>query len=214
MALSSREKQTVLVGGVTALLVAVVTWGILPLRHSWCRMGDELAPKVQALREARARLDRRQTLLARRVRLVKQMGWLVPPDEEQEDPAEESKPGNPDAKPPDAASDAERKADARPPERPGFEAELEKTAGKCKVELKSLVGERDRPGADLTCFQRQAFRVEAEAKPEAVVALLHALEKGPRLVRVDELTVRRDVSKPGPAKITFQVAAYERTTEP
>ena len=219
--------------GVAAILaIAVVAWAILPLWDSWCRMGDELAPKVQALQRARERLERRRTLLARRARLVKQIGWVAPPIEEPEKRSKESgggdaapKPRNgppnaeakPNAGPPETEAkpnsgppNAEAKPNAKPPERAGFEAELEKAAAKSKVQMKSLVGEKARPGVRLTCFKPRLFRLEAEAKPEALVALLHALEKGPRLVRVDELVLRQDVEKPGPLKVTLQVAAYER----
>jgi hypothetical protein len=226
MALGSREKRTVMIGGAAVLVIALLKWGIAPLWGSWCDMGDELAPKVQALQRTRERLERRQALLARRARLVKQIGWVSPPDEKpdngvgkgkdteaapalggsaaktEERPAAKSE-GN-------SATKAQGDSAAKPPERTGFEAELEKAAGKCKVDLKSLVAEKARPGERLTCFEQEVFRVEAEATPEALVALLHALEKGPRLVRVDELTVRPDTSKPGPAKVTLQIVAYAR----
>jgi len=172
-----------------AAAIAIVAWGVVPLGKCWRRMGDELAPKQAALAQAQERLDRRTALLARRAGLIRQIGYVAPPA---------------------TTADADGKGVADGAARTGFEAELEKTAGQCEVDLKSLVGERVRPGQSASRYEERAFRVEAEATPDALVAFLHALEKGPRLVRVDELILRQDTQKPGPAKVTLQVAAYER----
>jgi hypothetical protein len=45
---------------------------------------------------------------------------------------------------------------------------------------------------------------------QALVKLLHALEKGPRLLRIEDVKIKQDLAKAGQMSVTMGVLAYER----
>ena len=77
MKLNERDRRAVRVGGVLALVVAVVIYIVLPIGRHWVRMGDELEPKLDYVDRLRERVDDQRAMLARRARLVRQMGALA-----------------------------------------------------------------------------------------------------------------------------------------
>ena len=116
-------------------------------------------------------------------------------------------PPNKDDKPePDKESKPEKKKE---PERTAIEAELEKTIKKCGGRIK-LMSAKTAPQAQLAYFKPVMLQVDMDAKIDALVKTLHALEKGPRFIRVDSLTINQDAKKPGAMSVSMDLVAYER----
>jgi len=228
MSLSKRERYMLTGGAVVVALTVLIAWGTLPLARKWGELGRELEPKLAALALLEERTERHEALLARRSRLVRDVGLLVEPTEEPEETKQEEEPehqagddaaepeesedqtgenAKPDGEePPRPAEQAEPK-----PEAPALEALLEKAVKEAGGRVK-LISARKSPGRSMALqhFEMVALQVETDLSAQSLTKLLHALEKGPRFVRVDELKLHHDFKKPDALGITLSVVAYDR----
>ncbi|MCK4284373.1 MAG: hypothetical protein KAX44_08660, partial [Candidatus Brocadiae bacterium] len=101
MELSKREKHMLIAGASAVALIVLMAWVILPLGRAWSRLGDELRPRLRAVAILRDRAERQEALLARRARLVRQVGSLLHAPEpadagrpQRKGPSEESQDGS------------------------------------------------------------------------------------------------------------------------
>ena len=58
-----------------------------------------------------------------------------------------------------------------------------------------------------------ALQADVECNTESLVKLLHALEKGERFARVDDLKIHHEMKKPDALSVTLRILAYERQGE-
>ena len=217
MKLARREKRTAIIGTAVAALTVLITWVLLPSGREWSALGDQLGPKLRQLRVLQARADGQRALLARRARLIRQVGSLLDPADARVSSAQKedggsgqtggegTKPGENTADRTASDPDGAIKAGGQ-----RMEAELEKIFKQCgaKMQLVSPKGV-PRGGEPLKYFKMISLRIDGEAQVESLVKTLHALEKGPRLIRVDRLEVHQDLNKPGALSVTLEIAAYE-----
>jgi len=212
--LSQREKVMLIGGGSIALVVALTAWLILPLHHRWTDLGRRLEPDLCALETMRERTDRLQHLLARRQRLIREMGRLVEPEPEPEQKEEaEQQPGPPaeGGKPPNTDDRSEAPEPADKPNGYELEAEVEKVFKECGAGLKLLSAKRlSRLGLRPEQYEMIGLQVETETKVESLIKLLHRIEKGQRFMRVDRLKLRHNPGKPLAVTATMELVAYER----
>ncbi len=205
MHMSRREKITLIAGAVVAGLTVLIAWGVVPLARHWSELGQRLEPRLETLSALRERTQQRGSLLVRRDRLAGQIGLLAgPPPTE---PAEQK----PDA---EEGKDTEEKPPENPAELPELEARLEKVFQGAGANIKSLTVKRiSRLGLKPEHFRPVGFQVETETKIDSLIKLLHALEKGPRFMRVDRLRLHHEENKPTQVRVSLDIVAYERVSE-
>jgi hypothetical protein len=200
-------------GAAVAALTVLIMWILLPLAERWSALGARLHPELQALERLEERVARRQALQSRRARLVRQLGYLYPPSQPAEDDEQEGAEGpkNTEAGDPEPSEAPKQEGSGKgTPAPPALEAELEKAAKECGVGVKRISAERNsRASGRGRRLRIRTLRIEAECTMDALVKLLHALEKGPRFVRVESLKVRHDLKKPLAVKVTIEASAYE-----
>ncbi len=149
MKLSHREKRVLYIGAAAAGLTILITWVLLPLGREWSRLGRELEPKLGQLELLQARAQRQEALLARRARLIRQVGSLLAPapgaakgqQEKGDEPPGKAKEPSAEEKESENPSDPGAvKTDKAPG--PGVEAELEKIFKKCQAKIKLVVAKK------------------------------------------------------------------------
>jgi hypothetical protein len=189
-----------LVGGTVAGATVLLFWVVMPTWNSWASMGEELAPKVRELELLCDRAERADSLIARRARLVRELGVLC---QWQKAEAE-----------PDSGTDAEGGGDEEAePVRTPIETEIEKIAkgAGARIKLISVAGV-PRVGARMRYFRIVSYQLDVETNTGGLFKMLHGLENGPRFMRLESLRLRHDLSKPDAVGATLQVVAYESTT--
>ena len=180
-------------------LTVLVNWAVLPLARKWSQVGRQLEPRLRVFEELKRRAEEPERLLASRERLVRQMGSLVSRSQPQEG--------------------AEGKEGADPgkgskPSPPALAAQVEKSFKECGAKIKVVTARKvPRRSAPLNHFKMVGLSVQAEGNVDAIVKTLHALEKGPRFMRVEELKIHHDVKKPGVLSVTLDIVAYEPADE-
>ena len=204
MKLSGRERYMMIGGGIIAGVVVVVNWLALPLYRSWAELGEQLAPKLALLEKLEDRVDRRDALLARRARLSRQMGSLLGQAENSTAGKNNKKPhhgSNPGHKP-------EAKSNSQPEPR-SLEVEIAEMAKKSGAKLQLVYSRKtSRRARELKYFREVALHVEASGKAGSIAKMLHRLEKGQRLIRVDSFELHRKPDDRSPVNITLEVVAY------
>ena len=202
MSLTAREKRTVLIGGIVAALLIVVSVVLAPLARRWAELGSELAPKLVRVEALRQRAHRCQLLVARRNRLARQLGSVLGSGLAEQ--------GHPSGSAGGAKAGGE-------PDAPGggafsFAAHLERVAKSAKVKVKRIsVGKRPAGEKGLKHFAPVTLQVNADGNIQALIKLLHGLEKGERLARVDRFSLKQDLKKPGALALTLDVVGYAPT---
>jgi hypothetical protein len=221
-----------IVGGALVGLTVLIAWMVIPLGRKWREMGRQLSPRLETLASLQERAEQRGSLLVRRDRLAKEIGVLVtpPPGAVEETDAEADnqeggeKPEEADRDDAEAREQAQEKEQEpeekeapepeKGPQAPELEAKLEQTFASAGAEMKLLTVKRvSRFGLRPEHFRMVGFQVETETKIESLVKLLHALEKGPRFMRVDRLRLRHEEGKPGRVSVSMEIVAYEQVAE-
>jgi len=216
MKLSRRERRTAAIGAVVAGLTILIAWVLLPLGQSWRRLGRQLDPELRMFAVLRSRADQQEHLLARRARLARQLGSLLgggktaggtegktdPPSPKQPSPSPET-PRPAEGKPTDESSPAST------PETRRLEAELETIIGKAGAKIRGMSARKSPTSATrLKYFRTVVLQVETANKVDSLVKMLHALESGPRFIRVHRLKLHRDLKKPNELSITMDILGY------
>ncbi|MFO8008148.1 MAG: type II secretion system protein GspM [Candidatus Brocadiia bacterium] len=223
MELSKREKWMLKVGGAVAVLTILIAWGVVPLARRWATLGQRLAPQREALAALREKADRREAMLGTRARLVRRLGTLTAREPEGEGNEGDRKPdqegghsGDAPEKP-QPGGDVARNEIGPPPDRVQkggrgeFQAQIERVFQESGAPLKVLSATRaSAMGVRLEHFRVVAYQVETETNVESLIKILHAMEKGPRFVRVDRLKVRHPLEQPRAVSVTMEIVAYER----
>ncbi|MCP4644728.1 MAG: hypothetical protein GY851_30080 [bacterium] len=122
--------------------------------------------------------------------------------------ASPEKPGTP---PKPEKGDAPKKEE-KPPEPAGVSVatHVQQAAGKAGVKITRITPRhRSVGGKKGKHFRPVAMQVSLEGNIKNVIALLHALEKGERFVRVEQFQLRRDIKKEDKVDATLDVLAYE-----
>lgn len=206
MTLTAREKQTVLIGAIVAAVLIGGSVVLAPLARRWGELGGELAPKLERVSALRQRAHRCDLLVARRNRLVRKLGSLLGAQatEKGNRPGPTGGPGPGGGPAAPAAQAAELSTGAY-----SFAAHLDRVAKSAKVKVKRI-STKKRPSGEkgLRHFEPVALQVTAEGNVQALVKLLHGLEKGERLVRVERLNLSQDLKKRGALTITLDVVGY------
>ena len=261
MNLTSKEKKTIVAGGVAAGLTLLIAYVIVPLMQEWGRLGDVLGPKLEYVQKLRERLRAQSALLARRDELSKKLGSVLGP-EAYTPPKESEKPrsGKAGSKGPKGSEDSKQAANKDGPAKPesthtAKAPEAKGEPGKPKPDQKKPNAKRpakDEPKPEkakkkdtaptgisvATHLERLAKKsgvklnkvtprkpsrrckgdkhigpvgltIGFEANIQSLIKLLHALEKGERLVRVEQAEFRRDLKKPQNIQVTLYVVGYE-----
>ena len=197
MKLSGRERYMMIGGAIIAGAVIVINWIALPFYRSWAELGEKLAPKLALLEELEERVDKRDALLARRARLSRQMGSLLG--------GKKVEKGNSGGNPgPDSKGGGSSAPNPR-----SLEVEVAEMAKKSGAKLQLVYSKKpSRKARKLKYFREVALHVEASGKMESVTKMLHKLEKGDRLIRVDTLELHRKPDGRSPVNVTLEIAAY------
>ncbi len=115
--------------------------------------------------------------------------------------------GKPEAKPPAKKEAKEAKKSAAAPK---FAAYLAQTAKKSGVKVKEIKPKRESRGRKRAkYFSTAALQIKFEGSIQNLNKLLHALEKGNRLVRIEQLQLRRDLKKGNTLTVTLDVVGYD-----
>jgi hypothetical protein len=86
---------------------------------------------------------------------------------------------------------------------------LERIAKTSGVKIKQISPKSgSRSGKSNKHFNAVALKITIESNIESLIKLLHAIEKGERLVRVEQIRLRRDLKK-GSVATTIDVVGYE-----
>ena len=125
---------------------------------------------------------------------------------EQEEPGGDS--GVEAAAPEEAAPEA-----GRPSSGVSLAAHLERTAEKSGVKIERISPKRQSRGRRGTRhFNSVALQVRLESNVQNLIKLLHALEKGERFVRVEQIQLRRDLKKGDNMQVSLDIVGYEFVT--
>ncbi|MCK4375609.1 MAG: hypothetical protein KAX19_09780, partial [Candidatus Brocadiae bacterium] len=85
-----------------------------------------------------------------------------------------------------------------------------KTFKKCGAKIKVVAAKKvPRGSTPLNHFKMVGLQVEAEGNVDSIVKMLHALEKGPRFIRVEQLKIHHDAKKPMAMSVTVEIVAYD-----
>ena len=207
MSLTAREKQTVLIGAIVAAVLIVVSVVLAPLARRWAELGSELAPKLVRVEALRQRARRSELLVARRNRFARQLGSVLGSGLAEQGHPSGSAGGPKAGGEPDAPGGG-----AAQPGAFSFAAHLERVAKSAKVKVKRIsVGKRPAGEKGLKHFAPVTLQVNADGDIQALIKLLHGLEKGERLARVDRFSLKQDLKKPGALTLTLDVVGYAPT---
>jgi len=262
MKLSGREKITVMVGAAVVCATVLIAAIITPLARRWSGIGDQLAPKLESVKELTLRAQKRNALLGRRSHFVGELGSLVGAEAPKaksasSGPGTESprtQPGkdrnstppgalqlatgshlpspsdknqtptanNPDQnslKPATGSAEAPNIPPGTPPKPPtpgkssaavSFATYLERTAKAAKVKPQRIRPRKQPKSAkQMKYYQPVALQIKFSCNLQSLLKLLHGLEKGPRLARVEHIDLRRDLKKGGNLEVTLDVIGYE-----
>jgi len=247
LSLTSKERNTLAVGGVIVALTLLIAYAIVPLLQAWSQLGDELETKLRAVEKLETRAEEQKKLLAQRDRLVAKLGSVLgpeatPPRQEpkkatdsatvkkpvEEPPATAAKAPAPEAGPPKpeanlkkpaepvaAEKSAEKKPDKPEDKQRGIAVatHIERLAKKAGVEIKKVVPKKPSAARPADKFFRPAaWQISCEPKVQSLIKLLHALEKGERLLRIEQANFRCDLKKGQTVQVTLHVVGYEAVT--
>lgn len=223
MIFTKREKRTALVMAAFGTAVLAFYYLALPLRNRWMTLGDELKPRIQYMERLRARAESQNALLARRDELARKLGTL---DGSETQPAAGANPAPGPSAPP--GGPAKASANSAAPQQPGKAAATHQTPRKDAPRPPALTTyvERQANSAGIRlnnmvlanpahcCKDGRAFapvglQTSMETTTPALIKLLHALEKGGRLVRVEQMDIRRDIKKGQNMTVTLYLVGYE-----
>ncbi|MDX9974802.1 MAG: GspMb/PilO family protein [FCB group bacterium] len=76
MNLSERDKKVVVIGGIAALAILVIGYGVIPLVKSWSGSSEALSSKAAYVNDLQERIDSQGALVKQRNALAKRMGSL------------------------------------------------------------------------------------------------------------------------------------------
>ena len=263
MNLTSRDRKAVVVGGIIAGLILVISYVVAPLARVWFRRGTELRPKLEYVDRLRERVHGQESLFDRREVLVRRLGSLlgqeasavraqsVVPIQRTTQPtaatptASAAGPAGRVTEPTsatptariavsvgvgqqdnheqtgvEAASTQEAAGPAAPAERTAaagtpssvvsLAAHVERAAKKAGVKIERISPKRQsRARRGTRHFNSVALQVRLESDIQNLIKFLHALEKGERFLRVEQMQLRRDLKKGDVMKVTLDVFGYE-----
>ncbi len=194
MTLQRREKVVLIVGGAVAGLLVLVLFVLTPLVERWCDLGSQLGPKLVLVKELRNLASQRETLLARRNRYIRSLGYLVEPEAPGTGKSNNSKPNPPKPRAASALSLA---------------AYLDQTTKKAGVKIKNIKPKKlTASQKDRKYFRASTVQVTFDTKLQSLLKLLHALEKGERLIRIEDINLRRDLKKGDTVSVTLDIVGY------
>jgi hypothetical protein len=91
-----------------------------------------------------------------------------------------------------------------------FATYLERTAKAAKVKPQRIQPRKQPKSAEqMKYYQPVALQIKFSCNLQSLLKLLHGLEKGPRLARVEHIDLRRDLKKGGNLEVTLDVIGYE-----
>jgi hypothetical protein len=112
---------------------------------------------------------------------------------------------------------SEQPAGGQPPDKKNAKngnrlaAYLEETAAKSGVTIKKVANRKAAGGPGAKKYFRPAsLQMTMEGKIDGVIKMIHALEKGDRFVRIDQIEFRRDV-KADQVAVNLDISGYEST---
>ena len=98
----------------------------------------------------------------------------------------------------------------RPSSGVSLAAHLERTAKKSGVKIKRISPKKQSRGRRGTRhFSSVALQIRIESDMQNLIKLLHALEKGERFVRIEQMQLRRDLKKGNNMEISLDIVGYE-----
>jgi len=238
MNLTSRERKAAVIGGIIAGFVFLVAYVIAPLARTWSLKASQLEPKLRQIAELTERARQQDSLVRQRNARVGRLGSLLGPEalaaqgrantpppgsgESRARPEEGNSEGGEEESPPTektgdtAPAAAEAAAEKNNPETRevssgvSLAAHLERIAKKSGVKIKRI-SPKGRSGARKSNkhFNTVALQVSLESNMQNLIKLLYEIEKGERLVRVEEIRLRRDLKKGDNVATTIDVVGYE-----
>ena len=139
---------------------------------------------------------------------VKPTGSKESPDKSEAGPEKPDKPKMPQDKP--KTEEAKPAKPAAPKSGISLAAHLERIAKKSGIKINKVT-----PRKPSACwkgnryFKAVGLQVGFQTKIQSLIKLLHALEKGERLVRVEQVGFSRDLKKGQNIRVSLQVVGYE-----
>lgn len=91
MNLSERDKKVAVFGGIAALAILVIGYGIIPLVKSWTGSSEALSSKAAYVSDLQARIESQGALVKQRNALAKRMGSLFEAPDKPEPKKDEAK---------------------------------------------------------------------------------------------------------------------------
>lgn len=189
---TAKRKRILAAAGAVAVLAVLFTYVIHPLSARWTELGETLDPKLEELNAFSEQVQEQEELFTRRDALAQRLGSLIgaesKADQEAKDtPAEE--PGN--ATPANTAPAA--------PVTPGdhrLAAYLETSAAQAGLKIKRISSKKFTGGpSKLRHFAGVSLQLSVGGEAESLLKFLHAVEKGGRFARVDQIEVHRGDSE-------------------
>lgn len=185
---TAKRRRVLAVAGTLAVLAVLFTYVIHPLSARWTELGETLAPKLEELNSFSERVQDLEELFTRRDALAQRLGSLIgaesKPDSEAKDVPAEA-PGN--AAPGDTAPAA-----AVPPGDHRLAAYLETSAAQAGLKIKRISSKKYMGGpSKLRHFVGVSLQLSVGGEAESLLKFLHAVEKGGRFARVDQIEVHR-----------------------
>jgi len=208
--ISDRDRKTIIVGGIAAVVIVSVFYVILPLKRGWSETGDDLAPKLEQVAQLRDRVEGRDSLLARRNVLVSRLGSLLGPDpstetEKPDKPARDSSEPKKDKEEEaaDKPSQNEEETNGNPPEgdasppEPATDTETAESEDKAENgDRKGKAGETEE--ADQTDQTDRTDQAEKAEKPDEAWSGVRLAAQLERLASKSGVKIKRVSPKKAP----------------
>jgi len=91
-----------------------------------------------------------------------------------------------------------------------FATHIERTAKSANVKIKRFQPKKQPISAKKAkYYEPVALQITFDCNLQSMLKLLHGLEKGSRLARVEHLDLRRDLKKGGNVEVTLDLIGYE-----
>ncbi len=214
-----------MIGGILAALIILIGYVIVPLAHKWAEKRNVLMPKLAHVEMLKTRIHAQETILTRRNALVSRLGSLLGTGPSAETDNVQSELGNKahEESPEPASNEKNQAAKENAPETDknipevgqtssevSLAAYVERIATKAGAKIERI-SPRNTPAASKggTYFVPVPLQVKIEGNVRNVVQMLHALERGERFVRIDQIQFRRELTKGDTIDASLDITGYE-----
>jgi hypothetical protein len=186
MNLTSRDRKAVVVGGIIAGLILVISYVVAPLARAWFRRGTELGPKLEYVDRLRERVHGQESLFDRREVLVRRLGSLLG----QEAPVVRARSMEPIARVEQAAAATPTASVAGPA---GRITEPTSTTPTARIAGSAAAGERENPVVSEVAVASTERAAASAGRPASGVSLAAHVERTAKKagVKIERISPKR-----------------------